>query len=421
MGRINFRDAYELDPYGAQRAGGLLGLLQAMMQQGQAEAGADFNPQNPGSQTPTIPEALDYGQTPRTRITVRPFDAYSPHDPETEGGEAGLLGRLLALQAEQSRYQPTAGNSGQTPFAPPDPNFRQLSRAPIAMRPQGEIAPFNPSDDRSNPSFSPFGDSTSPRASRQGGQAAQPDASLFNRLQAYWEHPHPYGLVSMLKEALNGMEQAVQGSIAATSVPSTEEEAFRQNQARELGPIGAWKAVSLLAPMSPGRAGRILARPFGDGLRKDVPWPPGPRLTGQGIDGSIANTSAWPVRSVSRDPNLSPALQNSLELANGIAAPAGVAPRHSMQAARPATGGWFGKPISPWITTAPTAPTYPPGLQGGGTLAPPIEPMPLPPIPRPRFPDWWSPAWRALRLDGTNFPGGGGGGGGKDYRRCMEA
>jgi hypothetical protein len=44
--------------------------------------------------------------------------------------------------------------------------------------------------------------------------------------------------------------------------------------------------------------------------------------------------------------------------------------------------------------------------------------MPLPPIPRPRFPDWWRAAWKALQLDGSNYPGGGGGGGGKDYRRC---
>jgi hypothetical protein len=54
----------------------------------------------------------------------------------------------------------------------------------------------------------------------------------------------------------------VQSSIDATSTPSTEEEAFRQNLGRELGPIGAFKAASLQAPLSPAKtseAWRFLA------------------------------------------------------------------------------------------------------------------------------------------------------------------
>src|SRR6476659_1269740 len=99
MGRMNFRNAYEFDPYSPEGAGGLLGMLQAMLRRGELAAGADSAPRIPGNETPTVPPPLDYGEPPRTRITVRPFDAYHPYDPEAEG-EGGLLDRLLALQAE---------------------------------------------------------------------------------------------------------------------------------------------------------------------------------------------------------------------------------------------------------------------------------------------------------------------------------
>jgi hypothetical protein len=345
MGRMSFRNAYEFDPNGAQRAGGLLGMLQAMMQQGQVGAGADFTPQNPGSQTPTVPQISDYGETPPTRITVRPIDAYSLHDPESDGG---LLGRLLSLQAEQSRYQPAPVNSGQTPSAPPDPNFRQLSRAPIAVGPQGGIG--NPSDDQSSRPYSPFGDSTSLDQLRRkiystgSGQPVLSDVS-----------PDPVRPGSQYTQAL--------GLCAA-------------------GPLGC--AV-------------------GGGI-----------TAGQAILGGAAALLGGATILNNKNKPLAPG--------NKPAAPAGVDAQHSMQAAGGGLFGTYGaKPISPWIATAPTGSTYPPGLQGGGTLGPPIGPMPLPPIPRPGFLDWWRPAWKALQLDGSNYPGGGGGGGGKDYRRCMEA
>jgi hypothetical protein len=125
----------------------------------------------------------------------------------------------------------------------------------------------------------------------------------------------------MLKEVLSGMQQAVQGSIDATATPSTEteEDAFRQNQGRELGAIGAWRAASMLSPLSPGGAGRILSRmpigPFRNGLSRleaDAP------IVANGADGSIAGLSAPAPRLVSRNPNLSPEAQNLPGVANAI-------------------------------------------------------------------------------------------------------
>jgi hypothetical protein len=98
MGGFNFRDAYEFDPetYGGER-GGILGRLQAMMQQ---------SPQ----------QGTDFGSTPNGASESNP-DGYG-------GPQGGLLGRLLALQAEQSAYQPISGNSGPGPSVPQNPNFR---------------------------------------------------------------------------------------------------------------------------------------------------------------------------------------------------------------------------------------------------------------------------------------------------------
>lgn len=70
-------------------------------------------------------QAMQQGATP----TVAP--GFGPYDPASAQG--GLIGRLLSLQAEQSRYQPTAARNTPAAFAQSDPNFRQLSRAPIAQ------------------------------------------------------------------------------------------------------------------------------------------------------------------------------------------------------------------------------------------------------------------------------------------------
>jgi hypothetical protein len=209
--------------------------------------------------------------------------------------QGGLFGRLLALQAEQNGYQ--LGSNGLAPSVPQNPDFRQISRAPIGIWPQGAIAPSDLPGDQSNLAQPPLG----------ADLAAQPVRSFSDRLQAAWDHPHPYGLIRMFKEATNGMEQAVQGSIDATITPSTEEEAFRQRMGHELAAIGALKALSLRAPLTPGGASGFWRGPANLAVSRGVssaiaginPWSPKPADTQEQSTGgpSIFNgepLSQWP-------------------------------------------------------------------------------------------------------------------------------
>ena len=88
---MNYRDAYEFDPetYQNQGAGGLLGRLQAMMQQGQAGA-------EPGQNTQGTPI----------------------YDPENYAGQRhSLIGRLTASQEQQADYQVPAIQGGRDGLA----------------------------------------------------------------------------------------------------------------------------------------------------------------------------------------------------------------------------------------------------------------------------------------------------------------
>ncbi len=220
MGGLNLRDGYEFDPEAyAGEGGGILGMLNRYMQQ--------QNQQQQG---------VDFGSTPNGAPEFGPEISFSP--------QGGLLGSLMSLQAEQSAYQPAAVIGGQAPPAWPNPNFRQLARLPNATLAQGMIGRSSLPGDQPNSAISQSG----------ADPAAQPQRSLADRLQAYWDHPDPHGLIAMLKAASNGAAQAVQGSIDATSTPSTEEEAFRHNLGRELGPIGALKGASLQVLPAPGAA-----------------------------------------------------------------------------------------------------------------------------------------------------------------------
>lgn len=77
---MSFSDSYEFDPrtYGVRGAGGLLGRMQAMLQQGQTDP-------NPDSNTVDAP--------------VYDSEAYA-------GQQGGLVGRLRALQQEQAEFRP---------------------------------------------------------------------------------------------------------------------------------------------------------------------------------------------------------------------------------------------------------------------------------------------------------------------------
>jgi hypothetical protein len=83
---MSYRDQYEFDPQTDEKqgGGGLLGRLQALMQQGQADA--DSGP-----------------------ITEETF----AYDPETYNSpQGGLIGRLTELQQRQDQYRPLATQSG---------------------------------------------------------------------------------------------------------------------------------------------------------------------------------------------------------------------------------------------------------------------------------------------------------------------
>jgi hypothetical protein len=129
MGGMYYRDSYERGPYGSESSTDLLGLLQAMMRQGQVEPRSDLNSRNPESQAPA--KVSNDGLVPTTRFTVRPLGAYSPSDSEVDRDEGGLLRWWRALQVEQSRYQPAPPNREPMQSVLQNPNFRQLSRAPV--------------------------------------------------------------------------------------------------------------------------------------------------------------------------------------------------------------------------------------------------------------------------------------------------
>jgi len=101
---MNLRDAYEFDReiYGGE--GGLLGRLRAAM-------------------------------SPQEAYPVLTLDAVPEANPDSSGSpQGGLLGSLLALQAEQGRY-------GRPPPSIQHPNFRQRSPVPTTVSPKGMIGP----------------------------------------------------------------------------------------------------------------------------------------------------------------------------------------------------------------------------------------------------------------------------------------
>ncbi|HEY3792958.1 MAG TPA: hypothetical protein VGM09_14080, partial [Bradyrhizobium sp.] len=138
MGRINFNTAYQFDPatYGNQNAGGLLGVLQAMVQQNQAQAGAAAGSRPTG--------VNGYG---------------SP--------QGGLLARLAALQAQQSPYQSVSPTNGRAPL-PQNANFRQVSPGPIAAWPPQ----VDPHSDQSGGTLNQDNGDVSPAISSTGNAAA---------------------------------------------------------------------------------------------------------------------------------------------------------------------------------------------------------------------------------------------------------
>ena len=248
--------------------------------------------------------------------------------------------------------------------------------------------------------------------------AAQPARGFSDRLQTYWDNPHPQGLVAMLKAALNGIGEAVQGSIAATSTPSTEQEAFWQNQGRDRGPVGALQAATLLTPLAPGVAAGRLAGPVVDALRNGLPSlstaarvvdklgvGESPRLP-VGATRSSHTSSGADVRFVSRNSNfLRPAGKSAVFANEASTNPALTLPQ--------GWSGLFGADIAPadskWIGAAPPI----------GARRSPIGPVLLPPISLAAIANQkkavaTSPQTAPIALSGAD------GGGGNDQTGCEE-
>lgn len=117
--------------------------------------------------------------------------------------------------------------------------------------------------------------------------------------------PHPETVIAILNSVLRNIQDAVNGSIVATGAPpSTEEEAFLYNQARDRGVAGAFDAASTFGPAAPqfARASRYFAsRPIPQAFEGGVPR----HLSGPGTgtmpgpvalpspDRLRANSSGW--------------------------------------------------------------------------------------------------------------------------------
>jgi len=106
-------------------------------------------------------------------------------NPDRDQAPQGLLGRLRALLTEQSQYQPVAGTDGPESAQSLDPNFRQLSRVPIAGRPQVAVDPSNRS---AVPSDLAGGDISlnSPIATGQGAVRPQTTSRLLGIPAQSW-------------------------------------------------------------------------------------------------------------------------------------------------------------------------------------------------------------------------------------------
>jgi hypothetical protein len=153
-------DDDEFDPqtYAGQGEGGLLGRLLAvnpgLASGGAAGSDTEAPSDSPQPSSPTNAVATDENGRPLRRVYITsppvapdqstdaqngsaPSDisssANSPYDAQTYDSQGGLLGRLLALQAEQSRYQPVPDRAAQPSL--PQTGNSQRSSVPRATGP----------------------------------------------------------------------------------------------------------------------------------------------------------------------------------------------------------------------------------------------------------------------------------------------
>jgi hypothetical protein len=95
----------------------------------------------------------------------------------------------------------------------------------------------------------------------------RPQRPFSQRLQDVWDHPTPFGLIAQIKaavDAVNAIPNVMDSSARwASPSPSTEEEAYWYNQARDRLPGAAFDVVQEFAPGIPRGTGGVLGRPIG--------------------------------------------------------------------------------------------------------------------------------------------------------------
>jgi hypothetical protein len=99
--------------------------------------------------------------------------------------------------------------------------------------------------------------------------------SFSERWQDVWDHPTPFGLIGYIKaltEAARSIPSMVDSAATlAGPPPSTEEEAYRYNQARNYLPGASFEVGSALTPTAPKAVGRIAIRPLGRDISRRPP------------------------------------------------------------------------------------------------------------------------------------------------------
>jgi hypothetical protein len=182
------------------------------------------------------------------------------YDPDGyDSTQGGLLGRLLALQAEQSLYQPSAGNARFAPAVSADPNFRQLSRTPVAGRTQSSTNALTRSADQPSPTSSIAADPAfeSPSTATQG-------AGFFS---AYGNAPVAVGIAGlpMMTPAPVGLRLGgipLPGPIPFPMAPGAQPR-IPMPEIPE-----AWKTVGTVAKLLPWALSRL--RDGGGGVGADA-------------------------------------------------------------------------------------------------------------------------------------------------------
>jgi hypothetical protein len=120
-------------------------------------------------------QGSDFGSTPNG----------APEDGSESYGspQGGLLGRLLALQAERSGQQPFAESNGQPPTDWQSSDYGDTPKTRITVRPQSAIGPSDLPGDEPEPANAPFGVDLAAQPNGPIANTSVPAVRLISRNQ----------------------------------------------------------------------------------------------------------------------------------------------------------------------------------------------------------------------------------------------